>query len=65
VKGSDRLMVTKDVLEVDENTMKKQVKDIENLKLVLAHIPTKALYGLHASVMQEVQSRSRVDATNL
>jgi hypothetical protein len=34
------------MLEVDENTMQKQVKDIEHLELVLAHIPTKALYGL-------------------
>jgi hypothetical protein len=55
----------KEMLEVDENTMQKQVKDIEHLELVLAHIPTKALYGLQASVMQEVQSRAREDATNL
>jgi hypothetical protein len=41
------------------------VKDIEHLELVLAHIPTKAFYGLHPSMMQEVQSRDRADATNL
>jgi DNA repair exonuclease SbcCD ATPase subunit len=33
--------------------------------MVMAQIPTKALYRLQASVMQEVQSRARVDATNL
>jgi hypothetical protein len=31
----------------------------------MAQIPTKALYKLHASVMQEVQSRARLDETNL
>jgi hypothetical protein len=31
----------------------------------MAQIPTKALYGLQASVMQEVQSRAHADATNL
>jgi hypothetical protein len=45
--------------------MQKLVKDIEHLELVLENIPTKALYGLQASVMQEVQSRAREDATNL
>jgi len=41
------------------------VKDLEHLELVLAHIPTKVLYGLHASMMQEVQSRTREDSTKL
>jgi hypothetical protein len=31
----------------------------------MEHIPTKALYGLHASLMQEVHSRTHVDETNL
>jgi hypothetical protein len=31
----------------------------------MVQIPTKELYGLQASIMQEVQSRSCVDATNL
>jgi hypothetical protein len=53
------------MLNVDENIAQKQVKDIEHLNLVLEHIPTKELYGLQVSVMQEVQSRSREDVTNL
>jgi hypothetical protein len=44
--------------EIDENTMQKLVKDIEHLELFLENIPTKALYGLQASMMQDVQSRA-------
>jgi hypothetical protein len=39
--------------------------EVEQLEMVMAHIPTKDLYGLQASVMQEVQSRACTDATNL
>jgi hypothetical protein len=35
------------------------------LDVALAKIPTKALYKLQVSVVQEIQSRERVDATNL
>jgi methyl coenzyme M reductase subunit D len=35
------------------------------MELVLEKIPTNVLYGLQASVMQEVKSRARADATNL
>jgi hypothetical protein len=38
---------------------------MEKFEVVMAQIPTKALYGLQASVMQEVQSRAHTDATNL
>jgi hypothetical protein len=65
VVSSDRFKVTQEMLEVDENTVQRLVKDMEHMELVLEKIPTKALYGLQASVMQEVQSRARVDATNL
>jgi hypothetical protein len=65
VMSSDRFKVTQEMLEVDENTMQKPVKDMEHLELVLVNIPMKELYGLQVSVMQEVQSRARVDATNL
>jgi hypothetical protein len=41
------------------------VKDVEHLELVLENIPTKVLYKLQESVMHEVQSRARTDATNL
>jgi len=42
------------MLEVEKNTVQKQVKDIENLELFLAHIPTNALYRLQVSMMREV-----------
>jgi hypothetical protein len=41
------------------------MKDVEQLDLALSKIPTKALYKLQMSVAQEVQSRARMDATNL
>jgi len=33
--------------------------------MVISQIPTKALYDLQASVMQEVKSRAHRDVTNL
>jgi len=38
---------------------------VEKFEVVMAQIPTKALYGLQASIMQEVKSRARIDVTNL
>jgi hypothetical protein len=65
VKGSDTFKVTQQMLRIDEETTQNPVRDIDQLELVMAQIPTKALYRLQASVMQEVQSRARTDATNL
>jgi hypothetical protein len=65
VKGSNNFMVTQQMLQVDEEIAQKLVGDIDQLELVMAQIPTKALYGLQASIMQEVQSRAHTDATNL
>jgi len=53
------------MLRVDEETTQKPVGDIDQLEFVMAHIPTKALYELQASVMQKVQARARGDASNL
>jgi hypothetical protein len=39
--------------------------DIDHFEVVMAQIPTKALYRLQDSIIQEVQSRSHVDSTNL
>jgi hypothetical protein len=52
-------------VRVDEETTRKPVGDIDQLELVMVQIPTKVLYRLQASVMQEVQSRAMQDATNL
>jgi hypothetical protein len=53
------------MLCIDEEMVQKPMKDIETLDLVLPKIPTKALYKLQVSVMWEIQSRARSDATNL
>jgi hypothetical protein len=65
MQGSDNFIITPDMLFIDEETMQKPMKDIEMLDLALPKIPTKALYKLQVSVMQEIQSRARSDATNL
>ena len=39
--------------------------EIDHFEVVMVQIPTKALYRLQDSIMQEVQSRSYTDATNL
>jgi len=38
---------------------------VEQVELVMAWIPTKALYGLQASIMHESHSMACTDATNL
>ena len=53
------------MLFIDKETTQKPVKDIETLDLVMPKIPTMALYKLHVSVTQEIQSRARSDAMNL
>jgi hypothetical protein len=53
------------MLEMDEKTMQRPIKYVEHMDLVMDKIPTKSLYGLQASVMQELQTRARLDATNL
>jgi hypothetical protein len=39
VVSSDRFKVTQEMLEVDENTMQRPVKDVEHMELVLVNIP--------------------------
>jgi hypothetical protein len=53
------------MLHIDEETMQKQLKEIDHLDLALPKIPTKVLYKLQVSVTQEIQSRARADATYL
>jgi hypothetical protein len=62
---SETFNITKDMLRVDEDVAQTQLKDVEQLELVLERIPTKALYKLQVSVVHEVQSRARMDATDL
>jgi hypothetical protein len=53
------------MLQVDEETTQRPLKDVEQLDLVLSKIPTKALYKLQMSVAQEVQSRARTGCNKL
>jgi hypothetical protein len=41
------------------------LEEVEQVEMVMAQIPTKALYRIHASVMQEVKSKAYADATKL
>jgi uncharacterized protein (DUF3084 family) len=53
------------MLQVDEAIAHTPLKDLVQVQLVLAKIPTKALYKLQVSVAQEVQLRARTDPTEL
>jgi hypothetical protein len=53
------------MLQMDEAISHTPLKDIAQVHLVLANIPTKALYKIQVSVMQEVQSHTRIDVMEL
>jgi hypothetical protein len=53
------------MLGFDDEKTRNLVGDIDQIELVMLHIPTKELYGLQTSVMQEVQSIAHADDTNL
>jgi hypothetical protein len=55
--GSENYPSTQDMLQMDEETTQKQLKDIDHLDLALPKVPTKALYKLQVSVTQDIQSR--------
>jgi hypothetical protein len=65
VQGSANFIIMPAMMFLDEETTQKPLKDIEALDVALAKIPTKALYKLQVSIAQEIQSRERVDTTNL
>jgi hypothetical protein len=50
--ASKNFNLTKDMMRIDEDLAQKQLKDVEQIKLVLARIPKKELYNLHMSVTQ-------------
>jgi len=51
------------MLHMDEAIAQTPLKDLTQVQLVLAKIPTKELYKLQFNVTQEVQSQTRTDAT--
>jgi hypothetical protein len=65
VKGNNMFIVTQQMVGVDKETKQYIVGDIDQIELVMAHIPTIILYGLHVRIMQEVQSRARAFSTNI
>ena len=64
-KGIPNFMITLDMLYIDEGATQKPLKEIKTLDLALPKIPTKALYQLQINVAQKIQSRARLDVTNL
>jgi hypothetical protein len=50
---------------MDEIATQMPLKELAQVDMVLAKIPTKALYRLQVSVVQEVQSCARTDAIEL
>jgi hypothetical protein len=62
---SPTFRVTNDMLQMDETTAQTPLKYLAQVDMVLAKIPTKALYRLQVNVVQEVQSRARIDAVEL
>jgi hypothetical protein len=65
VQGRETFTITCQMIRFNQETMQKPMEEVEKLEMVMVHIPTKALYGLQDRVMHEVQSRARLDATNL
>jgi hypothetical protein len=53
------------MLQLEEEWCRHHLKEVAQVELVLAKIPMKALYRLQVSVTQEIQSRARVDVTDL
>jgi hypothetical protein len=64
-QGSTNFIITPAMLFIEEEIVHNSLKDIETLDLGLLKIPTKVLYKLQVSVMQEIQCRERFDAMNL
>jgi hypothetical protein len=65
VKGRDTFTVTHQMIRMDHENEKKPMREFDKFEVFMAQIPTKALYELQASIMQEVQSRARGYAMNL
>jgi hypothetical protein len=64
-QGSTNFIITPDIFFIDEEAPQRPLKEFMTLDLALFKIPTKVLYKLQISVVQEIQSRARSDAMNL
>ena len=65
VMGNNIFYITQKMLQIDQGIMQKKLKDIEQLDLAMSKIPKKVLYKLHMSVAKEIQSRARMNGTDL
>jgi len=63
--GSEYFNITQEILQVDEETTQKPLKEIYHLDLALPKVLTKVMYKLQISVTQEIRLRARTDATIL
>jgi hypothetical protein len=54
VQVSPTFRITKDLLQMDETATQTLLKELAQVNMVSAKIPTKALYRLQVSVLQEV-----------
>jgi hypothetical protein len=45
VQGRETFMVTCQMIRFDQETMQKPLEEVEQVEMVMAQIPTKALYG--------------------
>jgi hypothetical protein len=53
------------MIRLDRVIVQTPLGDVEQFEVSMAQIPTKALYRLQASVMQEMQFKACADATKL
>jgi len=53
------------MIKFDQEMTQKHSEEVEQVEMFMTHIPSKALYRLHANPMQEVKSRAHADAMNL
>jgi hypothetical protein len=53
------------MIRMDQETTQKPMGEIDKFEVVMAQIPTKALYGLQTIIMKEMKSIARIDVANL
>jgi hypothetical protein len=54
VQGRETFTVMHQMMRLDQETMQKPFEDMEQFEVFMAQIPTKELYKIHSSLMQEV-----------
>ena len=64
-QASPNFQVTSTMFWMDEAITQTPLKDLAKVELVMERVPTKSLYKLQVSIMQEVESRARKNAAEL